>query len=264
MNTTPDNDRNDLRYAEYVLGVLETDARVRVARELQTSETARTEVANWQRRLYPLGSEIAECDPPSRVWRRICRALGHKAVLSTRNDWLIQWWENLNFWRWLGLSAGALATACLLLLLLPREIATSARSQMAYLSAVVKQPSGEVGWTVTVDVGHGRMVVVPAAPQSTAPGRAPELWLIPAGQKPIAVGIIGAHSPMVLVLSPALVAKLHPASTLAVSLEPPGGSPTGQPTGPVIASGPVTESLPATRGTPLTLGGRLVMPEFRT
>jgi anti-sigma-K factor RskA len=33
---------------------------------------------------------------------------------------------------------------------------------------------------------------------------------------------------------------LGPDATLAVSLEPPGGSPTGQPTGPVIASGKLT------------------------
>jgi anti-sigma-K factor RskA len=36
------------------------------------------------------------------------------------------------------------------------------------------------------------------------------------------------------------MARITPDATLAVSMEPPGGSPTGQPTGPVIASGTLT------------------------
>jgi anti-sigma-K factor RskA len=37
-----------------------------------------------------------------------------------------------------------------------------------------------------------------------------------------------------------LVARITADATLAVSMEPPGGSPTGQPTGPVIARGTLT------------------------
>ncbi|TAN00659.1 MAG: hypothetical protein EPN40_03600, partial [Rhodanobacteraceae bacterium] len=39
-----------------------------------------------------------------------------------------------------------------------------------------------------------------------------------------------------------LVARLDPTAALAVSVEPPGGSPTGQPTGPVIAKGAIGAS----------------------
>ncbi len=40
-----------------------------------------------------------------------------------------------------------------------------------------------------------------------------------------------------LVLPPADRARITPGATLAISVEPPGGSPTGKPTGPVIATG---------------------------
>ena len=43
-----------------------------------------------------------------------------------------------------------------------------------------------------------------------------------------------------LTIPPDLAGQLTPDAALAVSLEPPGGSPTGQPTGPVIASGKLT------------------------
>jgi anti-sigma-K factor RskA len=35
---------------------------------------------------------------------------------------------------------------------------------------------------------------------------------------------------------------VEPGDTLAVSVEPPGGSPSGAPTGPVILSGPLVEA----------------------
>ncbi len=93
-----------------------------------------------------------------------------------------------------------------------------------------------------MDLQHARMVVVPAKPHTLPAGRAPELWLIPAGQKPIAVGMIAASGPTTIELSRALVARLGPTAALAVSVEPPGGSPTGQPTGPVIAKGSIGAS----------------------
>jgi anti-sigma-K factor RskA len=37
-----------------------------------------------------------------------------------------------------------------------------------------------------------------------------------------------------------VVMRINADAALAVSMEPPGGSPTGQPTGPVIASGKLT------------------------
>jgi len=80
---------------------------------------------------------------------------------------------------------------------------------------------------------------VPAAPQSLAAGRAPELWLIAKGEKPVAIGMISTSAPIALPLEGALLHRVGPTAVLAVSVEPPGGSPTGQPTGPVIATGAI-------------------------
>jgi len=68
-----------------------------------------------------------------------------------------------------------------------------------------------------------------------------ELRLIPSrGGRPHSLGLIQPGSPLRLVIPPDLAGQLTPAATLAVSLEPPGGSPTGRPTGPVIASRKLT------------------------
>ncbi len=81
--------------------------------------------------------------------------------------------------------------------------------------------------------------MVPAAFSADAT-RVPELWLIPADGKPRPLGLLSADRPVTIAIPAELRAQAIGDAVLAVSLEPPGGSPTGQPTGPVIASGKLT------------------------
>jgi anti-sigma-K factor RskA len=67
-----------------------------------------------------------------------------------------------------------------------------------------------------------------------------ELWLIAPGGKPRSLGLIEAGRAIHINLPADLIGHVAADTTLAVSLEPPGGSPTGQPTGPVIANGKLT------------------------
>jgi anti-sigma-K factor RskA len=85
------------------------------------------------------------------------------------------------------------------------------------------------------------LVIVPAA-LLTADPRAFELWLIPAGDnRPHSLGLIQPGQPIRLEIPRELAGRLTRDATLAVSLEPPGGSPSGPPTGPVIAAGKLTK-----------------------
>ena len=98
---------------------------------------------------------------------------------------------------------------------------------------------GHHHFVATVDARRGTIAVVPAAyaPNAT---RVPELWLIPPGDKPHALGLLRADRTVTITIPAALIARTTSNAVLAVSLEPPGGSPTGQPTGPVIATGKLT------------------------
>ena len=51
------------------------------------------------------------------------------------------------------------------------------------------------------------------------------------------LGLIDPERPVKVTIPPNLLPHVSADSVLAVSLEPAGGSPTGQPTGPVIANG---------------------------
>jgi anti-sigma-K factor RskA len=81
--------------------------------------------------------------------------------------------------------------------------------------------------------------VLPAG-YANDPARVPELWLIAPGDKPRSLGLVKGEQPVALAIPADLRRFVTDASTLAISLEPPGGSPTGSPTGPVIAQGKLT------------------------
>ena len=68
-----------------------------------------------------------------------------------------------------------------------------------------------------------------------------ELWLIPPGDKPHSLGLIDPSRPITIKVPQDLLGRVNREAVLAVSLEPPGGSPTGQPTGPVIANGKLAQ-----------------------
>jgi anti-sigma-K factor RskA len=238
MNTPAADGNHNLRYAEYVLGVLDADTRAAVTHEIQTTPEAAVAVALWQRRLLPLADTIAEVTPAPYVWARIHDALQLNAPIRVQPRAGL--WDNLQLWRWLGIGASVVAAALVVVVSLPRMAPTPTVVSAGYMASTIQQDNGATGWTATMDLQHSRMVVVPATPVAFEQGRAPELWLIPAGEKPISVGMIARDKPTTLILDPSLLARLGPTAALAVSVEPLSGSPTGQPTGAVIAKGAIS------------------------
>ncbi len=255
MNTPSDQEHPDLRYAEYVLGVLDADERDRVEREIDRDRHAADEVRWWQARLTPLSEDLAAVVPPAYVWARIREALGHSLAPSgaAASETAARGglWNSLRFWHWLGLGASAVAAACLVLLFFmptkapspptvqPQPSVVEVPMPGNYMTAQIVLDSGEAGWNATMEAAQGEMIVQPASPQAVASDRSTELWLIPKGGKPIALGVFPVDKATRMKLPADIAAKLGPDALLAVSVEPLGGSPTGQPTGPVIGKGAI-------------------------
>ncbi|MEC9311615.1 MAG: anti-sigma factor, partial [Pseudomonadota bacterium] len=71
------------------------------------------------------------------------------------------------------------------------------------------------------------------------PGRALELWLIADGaEAPVSLGVLPDENEIFVTL-PAELVQQFAGATLAISDEPEGGSPTGAPTGAVLAAAAV-------------------------
>jgi anti-sigma-K factor RskA len=239
MNSTFESDKDNLRYAEYALGLLDADARAAVAREVETSSEAAAAVALWQRHFTPLAMEVTDVEPPAHVWAGIRRRLAFDVATPSPSQRRGSIWDSLGLWRWIGVGATAVA-ACLLVITMTRPIAPPATGHRAVLMvATIAGDNGVAGWTATMDIDRSELIVVPASPAAVASDRNTELWVIPSGSAPISIGVFPPGDPKRFHLDRVVLDHLGPRTVLAVSLEPVGGSPTGQPTGPVIAKGAV-------------------------
>lgn len=237
MNTSHDDDPNNLRYAEYVLGVLDADTRAAVAHEVATRDEAAVAVALWQRRLSPLAEALPEVAPSAPVWPRIRQALGWDPHLEGQS---VGFWSTPRPWQWLSLGTSLATAFCLFMLLRGPVVEIPKAGHIAVMVSSIRQDDGVTDWTATMDLDRKQIVMVPASAPAVPRGRSTQLWLIPAGKAPISVGVFAPGSTAVLPLSAQLLAQLGPTAALAVSLEPSGGSPTGQPTGPVVARGSIS------------------------
>ncbi|KMZ13481.1 hypothetical protein BHUM_01933 [Candidatus Burkholderia humilis] len=239
MNTPAQND-DELRCVEYALGVLDAQERATLERNVARDPALQRTLDEWYRRLAPLAEDLRAIAPPERVWTRIQRDLGFLTASSTtpQRQGL---WDSLNLWRWLGIGASVAALVLLAVNLAqirqtPKD-APAVTAANAYMVATIARKDSVAHWTATIDVRNARMVVVPAVMASIDKDKATELWLIAPNQKPVPLGVFPATESATMQLPPEIMAQLNTQAVLAVSIEPPGGSPTGQPTGPVVATG---------------------------
>ena len=219
-------DKPELRQrlaAEYALGTLRGRARERLRRWLRDDAELARDVAAWEARLAPMAQAIEPVAPPARVWQRIeTRLEGAKKPFS--------------FWKTLGLMAsGAAAALIAVAVLLPPQ---RAGIQASYIAVLSDPKTNHPVLVATAERGETVLRVNTLDPAIHVSGRSLELWALPRGGQPKSLGVIAPTERGMLKLAAAADQSLGDVPALAVSLEPQGGSPTGQPTGPVLYTGP--------------------------
>jgi anti-sigma-K factor RskA len=217
--------------AEYVLGVLDAEQRRDFEQRLTHEPALRTEVEYWERRLGGLASEVTPVEPPPQAWSNIEAALSPNTTPSADGGL----WHSLAFWRWAAIGSAAVAAASIAALVVSHPIPSSNTPLIAKLDV----SGGQAGFVAAIDPARNGLTIVPAS-VTNLNQRVLELWLIAPGDKPRSLGLIEAGRAIHINLPADLSGRIAADATLAVSLEPPGGSPTGQPTGPVIANGKLT------------------------
>ncbi|WP_405122747.1 anti-sigma factor [Pseudomonas sp. M20] len=206
--------------ADYAIGLMSAPARRRFEQLLLDDTTLRAELAQWQESLVSLTEALPEHPVPDRVWQGITARI-EPQVLHVP--------EKRPFWNWLRLTAAICSIAVLVLLgsLYNRD---DARYRATLLTADA-QPA------LKVEAHADYLQVEPLTLAAVDADRSLELWAIPADGKPISLGVIPAGGKGKVELNEAQKMLIGKPIALAVSLEPKGGSPTGQPTGPVLYQG---------------------------
>ena len=219
----------DIEAAEYVLGTLPQAERVAFARALEADAGLQAAVARWQIRLAPLAETLPEVAPPAGTWLRIRAAL-RPAGDDPRIETLAR---GLRRWRLGALGASALAAGLALALGLGRLLPPD--PETGQYVAVVNRGGELPALVVRVDTRRG-VAQVRSVAADTPREKSLELWYIAGGGAPRSLGLVEAGRASMPMPDVARGASLDTA-VLAVSVEPPGGSPSGAPTGPVVYSG---------------------------
>jgi anti-sigma-K factor RskA len=221
----PEHGGDEMLAAEYVAGVLSADERQAASRRIDSDPAFARLVDQWEVRLAPLGSAYRPVEPPASVKAAIDRRL----FTGTERHGL---WTSLAFWR--ALAAAALA-ALAIVVVIPYVNPPVERPQMRLVASLAAEGS-DVRYLAVFDAAHGEVALSHVSGER-ASGRDFELWMIEGKNPPISMGVVPAGETTHIVIPPALRARLSSGAVLAISLEPSGGSPTGQPTGPVVAAG---------------------------
>ena len=206
--------------AEYALGTLRGPARRQFERRLQRESALSQEVNRWQTTLGHLDNATQPVTPPDRVWQKIAQSL------PAENR------EQKPFrWHYLGWAMAASFAGALIFQIVQQP------PELQAIAVLNSSNSQQGSWVVALNRSKGELTIQALNAGNLPADRSFELWLIPAGQKPQSLGLIQASGMTRIALA---AERLSAVPTLAVSLEPKGGSPTGQPTGPVMFSGQVS------------------------
>ena len=199
--------------AEYVLGTLRGPARRRFEKWRATTPLVQERCRFWEENLMQLAKGVRPIRPPPRVWQGIRARLNFTASEPRRRPG-----------RALAIAASVLLVAGLSALLYWRSLGPGKLIEVA----TINTPAGSQVWEV--DVYSGRLVVhagqLPAHPTD----RDYELWALPAGGKPVSLGVLPTSGTAQRTLTAVQRQALANAPQVAVTVEPLGGSPTGQPT----------------------------------
>jgi anti-sigma-K factor RskA len=209
--------------AQYVLGTLRGRARRRFERYCKHNASALHAVRRWEDRLVDLLAGIVPVAPSAVVWDQIRfrvrrdRALRPKRVFATFGNWRFAAAAGIAalaiaFGIWTGFGPGSLQP----------------------VASIWSEQQGQV-WTIEAPRSRGELRVAATGNLQLDPARAYELWALPGeGAAPVSLGLMPKSGRATLELNDAQRLALSRSRQIAISLEPPGGSPTGAPTGEVL------------------------------
>lgn len=212
--------------AEYVIGTLRGRARRRFEALAAADAKVGRILERWEDELTPLVDRIPAVPPPARVWKAI------ESRIQARSSVPASAPAAPGFWRALGAASAGLAAVLVVAFL---GFAPPPARDPIFV-AVVAAPDSSPHMVISMHEPD-QLRVRTVKPWAGTEGRSLELWVLPLQGAPRSLGLVSnVRGETVLRIAPG-DPRMRAASALAISLEPPGGSPTRAPTGPVLGSG---------------------------
>lgn len=226
---------DDVLAAEFALRLL-TQAEFDAARAREAADPAfAAAVDGWNARLMPWLDAVDPVQPEPALWPRILARIGPRSASAN----VVPIRRKMFGLRDAGFLLSGMAAALLLTIGLRKPDATPvspARGSELSIATVIPEGATSPLAVVSYDRVSASLVVTPAG-LKPVPGRSQELWVVPTSGAPKSLGVLDGADPRKIVLADTLAASFAGTPTIAISTEQQGGSRTGTPAGPIIATG---------------------------
>lgn len=224
---------------DHTLGLTEGAELDRAERLMESDAGFARTVADLRARLAEIDDTAATLAPPQDLFARIEKAIAAPArqpAAAPAPSLGATLWESLAFWR-----NGALAAAAALLLAIGiGRFGDQSPVQPVYV-AVLQNDAGQSAAVVNA-FADGTVMLVPIQTIAVPQGRIIEVWTLQdRAQGPVSVGRMDQVRTLKLDLK--TLPKAGLGHLFEMTLEPAGGSPTGKPTGPILAKGLAAQRL---------------------
>ena len=237
--TVPDDDIPDMAAAELALGLLEGEERAHALRRVLAEHGFAQEVERWRAHLARLFDLWPAMDAPPGVLARVERTIdGPEAITAAP----VAAKRSL-FWP-VAAGLSSVAAAAMLVVIVTRPIPVPGPAPQPVPVAAAPAPillasidRGKAGAPVTAVYDPNSAALRLTAAMLAEADRSAELWVIAGDGVPHSLGLLKTSGASSFTISGDNRARLAAGAVLAVSIEPVGGSPTGLPTGPVVAKG---------------------------
>jgi len=225
-------DRLDRLAAEFALGTTPPRVRRRLVAIARRDRVVAAALSDWERRIAIFGERVPPTTPAPRVWRNIVARLGLDPERPSERE--VKGQRHAAFWRTL-----AIASLVGVVVLGVGEWRRPRSVVPAPLVVVLSGSDAKVAMIATGSRGQRYLTVRTVGNASPGADKAFELWALPQSGSPQPLGVIPEGEIVRVPLQNPVDEVLSNIPSLAVSVEPPGGSPTGKPTGSVLYSGAI-------------------------
>jgi len=237
MSEHPELPPDEAFAAEHALGVLNAGERAAAEQRMARDPAFAAQVEAWRERLGPLLAEVESAPPTADLWRRIERLL-------PANDNFDSLRKRMQAWRRATMGSLALAAASVAAAVIvasqPPGVATVQAPPVStpLLNASLETQGGQPMFIAAYDPMRKALIITSLVPPGTDAAHVHELWIIPADGKPHSLGMVEPGASKRMPMAGDMAPMMAEGGTLAISVEPPGGSPSKDaPSGPVAASG---------------------------
>lgn len=222
MSDHQDIPEDEALAAEYVLRLLDVDAERAFEKRLQTEADLRKLVLFWEAEFAGLAADLPEDVPSLSIRAKLLAKMDGDTARPRRG------------WAWGRLLLPAFTAAAVAAFLIFSPILYGPTFDPTLHATLISEDGA-----VHIEAGYapdGNLFKVIHELGAPAEGRDFELWVIGAqAEAPVSLGVIPADRESLFEITPEIAALID-GGVLAVSDEPKGGSPTGAPTGAILAT----------------------------